>query len=62
MQTSATYTDENAVLNEALSLMLSSGFKSLPIVDTRKRLRGILTMDAIQGALREAIESREEVV
>jgi len=48
----------NAVLNEALSVMLSSGLKSLPIVDTDDRLRGVLSFDAIQQALQEAGSSR----
>ena len=59
MQASSTATDENAVLNEALSLMMASGFKSLPIVDETGNLKGMLTMDAIQQALHEAIQSRE---
>jgi osmoprotectant transport system ATP-binding protein len=60
VQSSSAATDENSVLNEALSLMLSSGFKSLPIVDDKGRLKGILTMDAIQEALHEAIGPRRE--
>jgi osmoprotectant transport system ATP-binding protein len=49
-----TTTDENSVLNEALSLMLSSGLKSLPVTDAGGNLKGTLTMDAIQEALHEA--------
>ena len=49
--------DVNAVLNEALSLMLSSGFKTLPIVDGNNRLEGILTFDAIQETLHEAVKT-----
>jgi osmoprotectant transport system ATP-binding protein len=49
--------DVNAVLNEALSLMLSSGLKALPIVGEDNMLRGILTFDAIQEALHEAIQA-----
>ena len=55
-----TATDENSVLNEALSLMLSSGLKSLPVVDDKGGIKGILTMDAIQEALHEAIHPKEE--
>ncbi len=55
-----TTTDENSVLNEALSLMLSSGSKSLPVVDNKGNIKGTLTMDAIQEALHEAIHRKEE--
>jgi len=50
-------TDVNAVLNEALSLMLSSGLKILPVVGEDSRLEGILTFNAIQEALHEAVQS-----
>jgi osmoprotectant transport system ATP-binding protein len=46
--------DINAVLNEALSLMLSSGQKTLPVITEDNRLAGILTFDNIQEALHEA--------
>jgi len=49
----------NAVLNEALSLMLSSGLKALPIVGEDNRLEGVLTFDAIQKALHEAVQAGE---
>ncbi len=45
---------DTAVLNEALSVMLASRFTSLPIIDSAGRLKGILTMDAIQETLHEA--------
>jgi len=54
---SSTTSDVNAVLNEALSLMLGSGFKTLPIVDGDNRLKGILNFDAIQEALHEAVRT-----
>jgi osmoprotectant transport system ATP-binding protein len=54
---SSTTSDINAVLNEALSLMLSSGLKTLPVVDDNQRLAGILTFDAIQSALHEAVKA-----
>jgi osmoprotectant transport system ATP-binding protein len=57
MSPSGTASDVNAVLNEALSLMLGSGFKALPIVGGDNRLEGILTFDAIQEALHEAVKS-----
>lgn len=44
----------NAVLNEALSIMLSSGLQILPAVDGQTRLKGILSFEAIQKALQEA--------
>ncbi len=50
----------NAVLNEALSLMLSSGLKTLPIVSEDSKLEGVLTFDAIQNALHEAVEAGEK--
>ncbi len=49
--------DINAVLNEALSLMLSSGLKTLPVVGEDNRLVGILTFDAIQETLHEAVKT-----
>ena len=49
----------NAVLNEALSVMLSSGLKALPIVSEDNKLEGILTFDAIQKALSEAAETQK---
>jgi len=47
----------NAVLNEALSVMLSSGLKALPIVGEDNRLEGVLSFDAIQKALHEAVQT-----
>jgi osmoprotectant transport system ATP-binding protein len=49
----------SAVLDEALSLILSSGLKVLPVVDGGNRLRGILTFDSIQKALRRAAGPKE---
>jgi len=57
MNPSVTTSTVNAVLNEALSLMLSSGLKTLPIVGEDNRLEGVLTFDAIQGALQEAVQT-----
>ena len=59
MEKSTVAAEENSVLNEALSLMLSSRFKSLPVIDGKGRLKGILTIDTIQEALHEAIADRE---
>ncbi|MFC2043851.1 betaine/proline/choline family ABC transporter ATP-binding protein [Chloroflexota bacterium] len=50
----------NAVLNEALSVMLSSGLKALPIVTEDNRLEGVLTFDAIQNALHDAVQMGEK--
>lgn len=44
----------NAVLNEALSRMLTSGLNVLAIVDRNNMLEGLLSFEVIQGALREA--------
>lgn len=44
----------NVVLNEALSLMLTSGLNVLAIVDRNNILEGLLSFEVIQGALREA--------
>lgn len=59
MQASSIAADENAVLNEALSIMLSSRFKSLPVIDGAGKLKGILTMATIQEALHKAIKTKE---
>jgi len=57
MSPSSTTSTVNAVLNEALSLMLSSGLKALPVVGEGDRLEGMLTFDAIQEALHEAVQT-----
>ena len=57
MSPSSTTFTVNAVLNEALSLMLSSGLKVLPVVGEGDRLEGVLTFDAIQEALHEAVQT-----
>ena len=36
--------------------MLASRFRSLPVIDKAGVMHGILTMDAIQETLREAIQ------
>ncbi len=59
MNPSSTTSTINAVLNEALSLMLSSGLKALPVVGEDNRLEGVLTFDAIQKALHEAVQAGE---
>lgn len=50
----------NAVLNEALSLILSSGVKMLPVVNGQNMLQGTLNFDTIQKALRRAAGPRKE--
>lgn len=52
MTPSTTAGTHTAVLNEALSLMLTSGFTVLAIVDNNNTLEGVLTFQAIQKALR----------
>ena len=56
MSTSGTTATRNAVLSEALSLMLTSGLNVLAIVDQHNRIEGVLTFQAIQKALREAAQ------
>ena len=57
MNPSEATSDVNAVLNEALSVMLSSGLKTLPIIGEDNKLVGILTFDAIQETLHEAVKA-----
>ncbi|HID30191.1 MAG TPA: ATP-binding cassette domain-containing protein [Desulfobacterales bacterium] len=56
MSTSAVVATRNAVLSEALSLMLTSGLDVLAVVDQQNRLRGVLTFQGIQEALRDAAQ------
>jgi len=58
MTSSVATATANAVLSEALSLMLSSGSKILAIVDGANRLEGVLSFDAIQLALSEVAQKR----
>ena len=51
MHSSTATATANTVLSEALSLMLSSGLKTLAIVDRANELEGIVSFDAIQKAL-----------
>ncbi|MDY6916847.1 MAG: ABC transporter ATP-binding protein [Chloroflexota bacterium] len=51
--------NESMVLNEALSMMLSANVMTLPVVDARNRLRGVLTFDDIRRGLSEASEGQE---
>ena len=59
MSSSAIVATRNAVLSEALSLMLTSGLNVLAIVDRHNKLEGVLTFEAIQEALREAAEEKD---
>ena len=59
MSTPAMTATRNTVLNEALSLMLTSGLNVLAIVDRYTRLEGVVTFKAIQEALREAAQKEE---
>jgi len=56
MTQSTITSNRNAVLNEALSLMLTSGLNVLAIVDQNNMLEGLLSFEVIQEALREASE------
>ena len=57
MRSSTVTINVNLVLNEALSVMLSSGLKVLPVVGAGSELVGILSFDAIQKALQEATQT-----
>ena len=59
MKSSAAAITANSVLNEALSLMLSSELKILPVVGDNYELMGVLSFDAIQKSLQEAVQTRE---
>lgn len=46
----------NAVLSEALSIMLTSGRNVLAIINEHNRLEGVLTFEAIRKALMKAVQ------
>jgi osmoprotectant transport system ATP-binding protein len=46
----------NAVLSEALSLMLTSGSDVLAVVDQHDRLEGVVTFETIHDTMREAVQ------
>jgi osmoprotectant transport system ATP-binding protein len=46
----------NTILSEALSLMLGSGLKNLPIVNKYNRLQGVISFDTIQQTLTEVAQ------
>lgn len=55
MSTSDVVISPDAVLNEALSLMLTHGLRALPIVDDRDgKLKGVVSFDNIRETLKEA--------
>jgi osmoprotectant transport system ATP-binding protein len=54
MRPSVVTAARNAVLSEALSLMLTSGLNVLAIVDSSNRLEGVVTFSSIQASLKEA--------
>ncbi|MCL0053129.1 betaine/proline/choline family ABC transporter ATP-binding protein [Dehalococcoidales bacterium] len=59
MNPSAMTATVDMVLNEALSLMLSSRLNTLAVVNGGNRLQGVLSFDAIQKALSEIVQRRE---
>ncbi|MGD2126046.1 MAG: betaine/proline/choline family ABC transporter ATP-binding protein [Desulfobacteraceae bacterium] len=59
MKASTITCTRNAVLNEALSLMLTSGLNVLAVVDRNNKLEGLLNFEVIQEALKEAAEKKE---
>ncbi len=56
MESSSVTVTVNAVLNEALSLILSNRVNTLVVVDEDNRLKGALSLDAIQQTLGEAAQ------
>jgi osmoprotectant transport system ATP-binding protein len=59
MKSSAPTATVDTVLNEALSLLLSSGLNTLAVVDGDNRLVGVLSFDTIQKALSEIAQRGE---
>ena len=59
MKSSAPTATVDTVLNEALSLMLSSGLDTLAVVDGDNRLQGVLSFGTIQKALSEIAQRGE---
>jgi len=59
MKSSSIVATVNTVLNEALSLMLSSRLNTLAVVNKYNRLAGVLSFDAIQKALSEIAQRGE---
>jgi len=56
MKSSTVAATIDAVLNEALSVMLSSRLNIVAVVDSRNRLQGTLSFDAIQNTLAEVTQ------
>ena len=56
MRPSTVAATANTVLNEALSLMLSSGLITLAVVDRDNRLEGVLSFDDIRRGLSEVAQ------
>ena len=59
MKISRVTASQNALLSEALSHMLTSGLNVVAIVDRHNKLKGVLTFEAIQGALSKAAQKEE---
>ena len=59
MNISPIHASRNAVLSEALSIMLTSGRNVLAIIDKHNRLEGVLTFQAIRETLREAAQKED---
>lgn len=60
MVTSDVATDSDTVLNDALSLMLSTGLSSLAVVDPHNNLDGMLRFEVLQKSLMELSEGQEK--
>jgi osmoprotectant transport system ATP-binding protein len=59
MRSSTTTATRSAVLNEVLSIMLTSGLTVLAIVDKKNRLVGTISFEAIQKALSQTFQEKE---
>ncbi|MFW6150879.1 MAG: betaine/proline/choline family ABC transporter ATP-binding protein [Chloroflexota bacterium] len=59
MSRTHTVTTPETVLNDALSLMLSSGLSSLAVVDHKNKLEGVLRFEVLQKSLMKMGEEEE---
>ena len=59
MESSDVVATAEMVLNDALSLMLSSGVNTLAVVEESNRVEGLLTFDVIQKSLSQAVQRGE---
>jgi len=60
MRPATTTATRSAVLNEVLSIMLTSGLTILAVVDKKDRLAGTISFEAIQKALNQTFQGKGE--